>query len=535
MMSAPSFVTNTILSCATSSEPCPTLIRLSRAPKLYSTHYTPYTPNGAESLGVSLSEWTHFLVVCAFKHLLPLYFASKVVFFGVSSLSGAGQPLSHDSSPGGFQALFSRGVGLLREVVWFVVRGCLLTFGVLAAAYFLIAIGRYNNKVYMTFFRNLDANNQNPIKNGTMYEITHQLPHFVSTRSSQPLYFNRDKHTFLNRIASKLMVNGFGLFLAYPGASQTFKKAYEPVIYSELQRKIKMLNMNNFIIKVSPGISLHAQYYTVRNGLKSQKLLIYFSGNGELMEVSSRPYELIGTGNDVLLFNRPGFGVSSGKPWPENEVNSVLAVMEFAQKYLKYNVADIIIYGWSIGGFSVSVAMNHFPNVYGMVIDGSFDEIARLTYLMFPEKLYSTIDCAFDLYMPIKTIPYLTPPGVLAKNFVVVIRIEDEVMSTNFENGVPQLHSSRSVHLALKLLMIAYKDQIKSKEAIDYILKVLTNVNEYQRVMLARYKSILDTYIAKHVLLVPGAHSGPLNSAAVKHIFSLLDENSSLKRNEFKL
>ena len=56
-----------------------------------------------------------------------------------------------------------------------------------------------------------------------------------------------------------------------------------------------------------------------------------------------------------------------GTPLPSQETNAIDAVMQFAIIRLGFTPAEIIIHGWSIGGFPASwVAMN-YPDIKAVV------------------------------------------------------------------------------------------------------------------------------------------------------------------------
>ena len=69
----------------------------------------------------------------------------------------------------------------------------------------------------------------------------------------------------------------------------------------------------------------------------------------------------------VLGWNHPGFEGSSGQPFPNQDKNAIEAVVQFAIYHLGFAVEDIILYGWSIGGFSTLWAASCYPDVKGVV------------------------------------------------------------------------------------------------------------------------------------------------------------------------
>lgn len=56
-----------------------------------------------------------------------------------------------------------------------------------------------------------------------------------------------------------------------------------------------------------------------------------------------------------------------GSPYPKQDQNAIDAVMQFAIHKLGFQPEDIILFGWSIGGYSSLVAAAQYPDVKGVV------------------------------------------------------------------------------------------------------------------------------------------------------------------------
>ena len=54
-------------------------------------------------------------------------------------------------------------------------------------------------------------------------------------------------------------------------------------------------------------------------------------------------------------------------PLPESEQSAIAAVMEFAETRLGFKQEEIVLYAWSIGGYTASWAAMTHPNVAGVV------------------------------------------------------------------------------------------------------------------------------------------------------------------------
>lgn len=92
---------------------------------------------------------------------------------------------------------------------------------------------------------------------------------------------------------------------------------------------------------------------------------------GILTSLLSSQYSLMG-------WNHPGFADSSGSPFPQNDINAMEVVINFAVTELGFPLERIILFAWSIGGFPVAWAASNYPEVKGIVIDASFDDILPL-------------------------------------------------------------------------------------------------------------------------------------------------------------
>lgn len=56
-----------------------------------------------------------------------------------------------------------------------------------------------------------------------------------------------------------------------------------------------------------------------------------------------------------------------GTPYPLQDQNAVDAVMQFAIHKLGFLPGNIVLFGWSIGGYSSLVAAAQYPDIKGVV------------------------------------------------------------------------------------------------------------------------------------------------------------------------
>lgn len=113
--------------------------------------------------------------------------------------------------------------------------------------------------------------------------------------------------------------------------------------------------------------------------------MICCEGNAGFYEVGciSTPLE---AGYSVLGWNHPGFAGSTGVPFPQNEANAMDVVVQFAIHGLGFELKDIIIYAWSIGGFTATWAAMSYPDISAVILDASFDDLVPLALKVMPDS-----------------------------------------------------------------------------------------------------------------------------------------------------
>lgn len=125
-----------------------------------------------------------------------------------------------------------------------------------------------------------------------------------------------------------------------------------------------------------------------------QKIIICTEGNAGFYEAGIMSSALE-TRYSVLGWNHPGFGYSTvniniylcinttvchsfnyflyfillkqGVPYIQQEQNAAETVMEFVINNLKFHPKEIILYGWSIGGYASSYLAKKYPEVSAIV------------------------------------------------------------------------------------------------------------------------------------------------------------------------
>lgn len=60
------------------------------------------------------------------------------------------------------------------------------------------------------------------------------------------------------------------------------------------------------------------------------------------------------------------------------------AVMQMAIEKFGFEEKNIFIFGWSIGGFPATWLAANYPNVGGLILDATFDDILPLALIRVP-------------------------------------------------------------------------------------------------------------------------------------------------------
>lgn len=94
--------------------------------------------------------------------------------------------------------------------------------------------------------------------------------------------------------------------------------------------------------------------------------VICSEGNAGFPEVGC-PLLPLRIGYSVIGWNHPGFAGSTGLPYPENEQDAMESVVQFALQRLRFRQENILLYGWSIGGYTISWAAMNYPQVRSVV------------------------------------------------------------------------------------------------------------------------------------------------------------------------
>ncbi|XP_062703793.1 phosphatidylserine lipase ABHD16A-like [Aedes albopictus] len=210
-------------------------------------------------------------------------------------------------------------------------------------------------------------------------------------------------------------------------------------------------------VKTSDGNEIDTVFIDNRNKSTNGRTLVFCSeGNAGFYEIGimSTPIELQ---YSVLGWNHPGFAGSSGSPYPDQDQNAVDAVMQFAITDLGFTPDNIILYGWSIGGYSTLYAASQYPDVKGVVLDATFDDVLQLAIPRMPESLSNIVKIAIRDYINLNNTELIS----LYNGPVMLIRrTEDEIICSEDNN----LATNRGNFLLINMLKFRFPNIFKADQ-----------------------------------------------------------------------
>ncbi|KRZ17586.1 Abhydrolase domain-containing protein 16A [Trichinella zimbabwensis] len=127
---------------------------------------------------------------------------------------------------------------------------------------------------------------------------------------------------------------------------------------------------------------------------------------------------------------------------------------------------DIFIYAWSIGAYPATWAAMNYPNMRGLFLDATFDDILPLALSIFPSSLSALVKSTVRTYMNLNVAEQLKQyDGPVT----FVRRFRDEILSTNHSSLNEQMRSIRTNFLINIFLKHRYPSVFKDDVALEWL------------------------------------------------------------------
>uniref|UniRef100_A0A8C4ZNK9 Abhydrolase domain containing 16A, phospholipase n=1 Tax=Gadus morhua TaxID=8049 RepID=A0A8C4ZNK9_GADMO len=318
--------------------------------------------------------------------------------------------------------------------------------------------GRWKNSEYVQFFSILEETR----KNNTPSNKVRLEPLFFFPLSKAGVSLLKPEsrlrgaadgvlqqvRTLPCHVISFLIAHSFGRRMLYPGSVGLLQKFMRPMLQQGQAKLIEEFNGQRNKLVACDGNEIDTMFVDRRADGRpgGSTLVICCEGNAGFYEVGCMNTPLEG-GYSVLGWNHPGFGDSTGVPFPQNEANAMDVVIQFAMQKLGFQLNDIIIYAWSIGGFTASWAVMSYPELKAVVLDASFDDLLPLALKVMPASWRLRASPCGEQCLT----RYFSPryPGPV----LLIRRTKDEIITTA---GPEDIMSNRGNDLLLKLLQFRY-------------------------------------------------------------------------------
>lgn len=180
-----------------------------------------------------------------------------------------------------------------------------------------------------------------------------------------------------------------------------------------------------------------------------------------------------------------------GEPYPENEVNAIDTVMKFAIDRLGFKQENIIIFAWSIGGYCGSWAAMQYPEIKGLILDATFDDVVELAVAKLPQSWKPLVIDAVTTYFNLnisEQLNYYNGP------ILVIRRTMDEIINTNEEEPIK---TNRSNDLLIKLFRSRFPKLMQDEEVVRALKGWLERDRSFYHYRLDNEKALLQ--LKQHV------------------------------------
>ena len=277
-------------------------------------------------------------------------------------------------------------------------------------------------------------------------------------------------------VISFLAVHSFARRMMYPGSMAMVQKAMHSMLLDGRTRMIERFSAQRFKLETHEGNHIDSMFIDRRNtsNQKGSKLVICCEGNAGFYEVGIMCTP-IDAGYSVLGWNHPGFAGSTGLPFPDQVVSAADTVMKFAIDKLKFKTEDIVIFAWSIGGYPSSWLAQQYPDIHGLILDATFDDVVPLAVSKMPcswkPMVVNTVRKYFNLNIS-ENLSFYNGP------VLIIRRLKDEIIHTIETDPIK---TNRANDLLIKLLETRFPNLLTDENPMYTLLDFLSGDPEHQQ------------------------------------------------------
>jgi len=336
-------------------------------------------------------------------------------------------------------------------------------------------IGRFSNPNYSTFLEVLSvAENEYSSRTKALLEkydfhfsswpVDFDVATVEKLRTKKDLSTARGFSLSVTDLLSRLLTNTFGLSLVYPGSMSLMGMLLEaPLLEGRTKLYLEHHGTRNKI-KTRDNNYIDTMFVSQKSKENGGILVVCCEGNAGFYELGVMSTPIAG-GYSTLGWNHPGFAGSTGSPYPEQERNAADAVMQFAIHKLNFKPQNIIVMGWSIGGYSATWLAINYPEINGLVLDATFDELEPLAIPRMPAFMAGIVKHTVNTHIKLNVAEQLCQ---FEGPVTIVRRLRDEMITTSMLD----LSTNRGNELLVKMLSCRYP-KLTSDDALSLLYSAL--------------------------------------------------------------
>lgn len=149
-------------------------------------------------------------------------------------------------------------------------------------------------------------------------------------------------------------------------------------------------------------------------------------------------------------------------------------VVQFAIHRLGFQPQDIIIYAWSIGGFTATWAAMSYPDISAVILDASFDDLVPLALKVMPDSWRGLVTRTVRQHLNLNNAEQLCR---YQGPVLLIRRTKDEIITTTVPEDVM---SNRGNDLLLKLLQHRYP-RVMAEEGLRVVRQWLEASHSWRK------------------------------------------------------
>ncbi|KAG6453399.1 phosphatidylserine lipase ABHD16A isoform X2 [Manduca sexta] len=396
--------------------------------------------------------------------------------------------------------------------------GCFVAF-----CFALRAYGRASNPKYVRFLRDIkspSANQQAYLERIRRYDFDFNAwpVNYKVAQCEKPSWAlshpfkscaNADLPVYQRvplQVLAFFAIHTFGLRLIYPGTLALIQRLIANALISGRTQMVELFNGRRAKVATADGNMIDTMFVdNTAQSAKGKILVVSCEGNSGYYEVGlmSTPVKC---GYSALGWNHPGFGWSTGVPFPKAERNAIDAVMQYAINELRFQPEDIVLLGWSIGGYTATWAAVNYP-IRALILDATFDDLLYLAQNQMPSSWSLLVKEVIRTYVDLNIVTLLKQYDGPVQ---LIRRTDDEVIC--LRRGL--VGTNRGNYLLSDMIMQRHPELFKAGASRRLALQKYVSMLETHRVDVVTKKEEdqqLLQLIAKYSRDFRGMHCTPLS------------------------